>query len=323
MNTKKLNVGVIGLGNMGRHHVRVYSELTDQCHLVSVLDFNEEKANEFATKFNCSAHTTLDTFLNSGLDAISICSPTSTHFEVAKAAISKGLHVLIEKPIAETIEQANALIKLAQEHNVHIMVGHIERFNPAISHLKNIIQEGKLGNILSITTTRAGQFPPQMKDANVVIDLAVHDIDIICYLMDASPTDLLGNAGNGLINFRADHAEIFLKFPQNRSGIVKVNWITPRRIRTLSLTGSKGYCELDFIDQTLTFQASTFTKHNEGTVEEVCQFTESAVEPLEVIKGEPLKLELSHFIDSVSRNQSPSVSGEVGKKALDIALKVR
>ena len=316
---KNLRVAVIGLGNMGKHHARNYFEIPN-ADLVAVCDADQTRANQFADQFKCKAYTSLESLLESeDLDAINVTSPTSTHFKIAKLAIESGLHVLIEKPICDNVENAEMLIQLAEKKGVLLMVGHIERFNPAVQKMKSMIDKNELGKITSLISRRVGAFPPQIHDANVVIDLAVHDIDIFNYLLNKKPDKVTGNAGRALINGREDYAELFLTYG-DQNGFIQVNWITPVRIRHLAITGTKGYAELDFIKQEITFYKSNYKEVSGITDEMSIKFDETEKVNVPFDKKEPLKEELCHFLSCIKSNSQPLVHGSVGKEALKIAL---
>lgn len=319
--TSKLNVAVIGLGNMGKHHVRNYSELS-QSNLVAVCDLQSDLSNEFATKFNCKAYTDLNKMLeNETIDAVSITVPTAFHYSIAKLVIENKINVLIEKPICDSVEKANELIKLAKDHNVIVMVGHIERFNPAVIKLKEIIDEGKLGKVTSLISRRVGAFPAQIKDANVIIDLAVHDIDIFSYMLGKQPDKVFANAGRALIDGREDYAEILLTYG-DQNGMMQVNWITPIRIRKLAITGTKGYAELNYMTQELKLYESNYHEDHDDFGDYIIKFGNPNEIQVEVEKKEPLAQELSHFLDCVSNKTQPLISGQTGIQALKTALEV-
>ncbi len=319
---EKTRLAVIGLGNMGKHHARNYS-LMENVQLVAVCDLNRELADATAKKFNCKAYYDYREMLQEEqLQAVSIAVPTTFHKEVALICIDRNLDVLIEKPIASTIQDAEEIIAKAQEKKVLLQIGHIERFNPAVKKLKEIICAGKLGEITSIIARRVGTVPMQIRDANVVVDLAVHDIDIINYLYEDKAEAILGNIGKAMIEKREDYAEIFLKYG-NRSGYIQVNWITPIKIRNLSVTGSKGYAELNYITQELVVYESNYTK------EMVDEYGDSVIKfgiPNKTQVGveaiEPLYLELQDFVKCVNTRERPLVTGEIGLEALRIALEV-
>lgn len=315
-------VGVVGLGNMGKHHARNYARMKDVT-LVAVCDLNQELVHNISTKFNCKAYSKYqDLFDKENLDAVSIAVPTFLHKEVALKAAEKGIHVLIEKPIAGSAKDAEEIIKAAAKRKVLLQVGHVERFNPAVLKLKQIIQEGRLGNISSIIARRVGTVPERIRDMNVVVDLAVHDIDIINYLYESLPDKILSNWGQALIGKREDYAEIFMTYGNgNRSGFIQVNWITPIKIRSLSITGSKGYAELDYINQELIVYESNYTRE---IMDELGDYTVKFGIPNKTQIGieneEPLYLELRHFVESVQSGRPVLVNGEVGLATLKIAL---
>ncbi len=318
-----VNAAVIGTGNMGRNHARVYFEL-DGVTLVAIADINEEGKNiakEFGSNFYKDYGQMLE---KEAIDAISIAVPTALHEKVALDCIKKGKHVLIEKPISNTIESAETIIKEAKERGVVLTVGHVERFNPAVFRLKEIIKQGKLGEITSIIARRVGIFPSRIKDANVFLDLAVHDIDIFNYLLESVPNSVYSTAGR-VIGSREDHAIILLSYNSNKTGnkttcFVQVNWITPVKIRNLAVTGTRGYAELDYISQNLVLYESIYEKDYDSFGDFVIKFgtPEKSIEKIK--KAEPLKIELSHFIDCVTGKKSPLVTGNDALSALKISI---
>jgi UDP-N-acetylglucosamine 3-dehydrogenase len=316
-----IKVGVIGLGNMGVHHARNYFNL-ENAQLICVCDLNKNLADDLSKKFNCKAYYDYKLMLEQeNIDAVSIVVPTSKHKEVSLYCMEKGIDVLIEKPIAASVEDAMEMINKAKERGVILQVGHIERFNPAIKKLKEIVESGKLGEIISIIARRVGAVPVQVRDANVIIDLAVHDIDIINYLYGMYPNSVSGNMGKAIVERREDYAEIFLKYGK-KSGFIQVNWITPVKIRNLTVTGSQGYAELNYITQELVVYQSNFTLQNVDEFGNHIQFgvPDKTIVGIEV--QEPLKLELLSFIDCVKLRQRPLVDGNQGMLTLQIALGV-
>ena len=302
---------------MGKHHARIYNQLEDS-NLIAICEQNQSVAAEISEKYGCSYETDLDAFFSKNtFDAVSITTPTSTHYDVAKKAIENGCHVLIEKPITDHYKTGLELIDLAEKKGVSIMVGHVERFNPAILVLKELIKEGRIGDIMSLTSKRVGIYPNRIKDANVVIDLAVHDIDIFNDLMGMDPTEVSGNYGSALLENRADYAEVFLKYG-DKSGHVQVNWITPVRIRKLSVTGTKAYVDLDYMNQKVTLYESSYSKVKDGDDINI-QFSETSPLEIPVPKSEPLVNELSHFLECLKKGESPLSSGQKGCLALKVA----
>jgi UDP-N-acetylglucosamine 3-dehydrogenase len=290
-----------------------------QLKLVAVCDTDKERAEQFADKFNCAAYSDYQEMLDKEeIDAVSIVVPTKFHKEVALDVIEQGKHVLVEKPIADTIENAKEIIHAAKKRNVKLMIGHIERFNPAVIKLKEIVKEGRIGNIISLIARRVGLFPPQMKDANVVIDLAVHDIDIMSYILDKKPELIAARSGKALISKRDDYAELFLNYA-GVNGFVQVNWITPIKIRNLSITGTKGYAEMNYITQELLLYESNYVADLKD-FEDVVKFSKPNKVEIGVDSSEPLKNELSAFVKCINENKESPVSGETGLEALRIAI---
>lgn len=317
-----INVAVIGLGNMGKHHARNYADMPD-VKLVAVCDLNQELAQTTAKKFSCKAYADYKEMLDrEEIKVVSIAVPTKLHKEVALECMERSIDILVEKPIAANIPDAEEMIAKAKEKRCILQVGHIERFNPAVQKLKEVIKEGRLGEVSSIIARRVGTVPIQVRDTNVIIDLAVHDIDIINYLFESQPEKILGNLGKAMVEKKEDYAEIFLKYGK-RSGFIQVNWITPIKIRNLSVTGSKGYAELNYLTQELVVYESNYTKE---MVDEYGDYVIKFGLPDKIQVGveqfEPLYLELKSFVNCVRSREQPLVTGEVGLEALKIALEV-
>jgi len=299
-NMKKIRVGVIGAGAMGKHHARIYSEMKE-VELVGVADVDERRAAEVAAEYNTEAFTDCERLLKNDLDAVSIAVPTSLHKDIAFKAANYSVHMLIEKPIAESLSSADTIINAARRENLKLMIGHIERFNPAILKLKELISAGELGQVLSISCRRVGPYPPRIRDVGIIIDLAVHDIDAISYLYGKRAMNVYSIAGNSF-HTKEDHASILLQYEDKKSGIVETNWLTPHKIRKLTITGTGGVAHADYLEQTLEI------------------WKEGEVRAVEIEKREPLKNELEHFLHLIVNGEEPSPSGEEGKYALEVAL---
>jgi UDP-N-acetylglucosamine 3-dehydrogenase len=316
-----LNVGVIGVGNMGKHHARVYSELG--ANLVAVSDVNEAAGNEMASRLKCKFYKDYHEMLqNEKLNAVSIAVPNFLHKEVALACINKGVAVLIEKPIANTLEDAKEIISAAKKADVKVAVGHIERFNPAVLKLREMLKADWLGKVVSIVVRRVGLFPSQLKDANVVTDLAIHDIDVLNFLLGKVPKEVLfSKVGFALNSKREDFADMVLNFGPELA-FIQVNWLTPVKIRNLCITGTNGYAELNYTTQELTLFETNLERTFDTFGEFMIKFSAADAKPVPIIKDEPLKLEIKNFIDSVENNRECLVNGEDGLRALEVALNV-
>lgn len=317
---KKIKAAVIGVGNMGKHHARNYFELRD-VNLVGISDLDLALGQEIASKYECKYYSDYKQLLvQERPQLVSVVVPTRYHLQVGLDVIQAGANLLMEKPIAFTSEDGNKLITEANRNKVKISVGHIERFNPAVRELKKMVDRGDLGEITSIVTRRVGTFPPQIRDANVVIDLAVHDIDVINYILNRQPDFIFASGGHALIEDREDHAEIFMKYGKVGC-FVQVNWITPIKIRTLSVTGNKGSVEVNYVTQKLTVHKSVINKQPDTFGEFLIKFGETKTEELSASGEEPLKLEVKSFIEAIVNDKAPEVTGEDGVRALAIAEK--
>jgi UDP-N-acetylglucosamine 3-dehydrogenase len=285
---------------MGKNHARLYSELLN-VELIGVSDVNETLVTSVAQSYSCKPFADYHDLLDENLDALSIAVPTTLHKQVALDAIQKGISVLVEKPIADTLENADEIIRATRQRRVKLMVGHVERFNPAIIKLKELIDIGLLGNVVSISAKRVGLYNPRIKDVGIIIDLGTHDIDIMSYLYGERIKEVYASAGS-VVHSHEDHAIITLNFDSGSSGVIDTNWLTPHKVRNLTVIGSKGIAEVDYIERTLRI------------------FDQEWIRDAKIEKEEPLKLELTHFIDCVQNDREPSVSGEEGKHALAVAI---
>lgn len=303
---KAIRVGVVGLGVMGRQHLRVLSELSE-FELVAVADPRIEEIGEFVG--GCSQLVSRSDpvdLLTDGLDAVVIASPTSSHVTQAKLFLREGIHVLVEKPIAVDVSSAKELADVADECGSVLLVGHVERFNPAIDTLRMLIAKGDLGRVLSISARRVGVARPAVPSTNVITDLGIHDIDVIQMLTRDHPTvlDAIGGALPG--NISEDFAFVLLSYGQVAAA-VEVNWITPLKSRRLSVTGTGGFVDLDYVRQEVTvFEARVDPVESESaSFSAIWQTAEPR--SLAVKQGEPLKRELAHFANCIRGNVRPDV----------------
>jgi len=294
-----MRVGVIGVGNMGRYHPRVYCELGAE--LVGVADTDLTKAKGLAEQYKTKAYSDYKELLSQGLDAVSIAVPTTSHKVVALAAIQKGINLLIEKPIADSIQSAQEIITVAKDSGVKLLIGHIERFNPAVRKLKQIIDNGILGKLVLISARRVGPFVPRISDVGIIVDVATHDIDVIRYLIGSEYTFVFARSTR-YKNVKGDAAIILIGFG-DVSASIEVNWYTPHRVRSLTVTGTQGIAYLDYLKQEVEIHKA------EGNM----------IPKIE--KEEPLKLELLHFLDCIKQDKEPLVSGYDAVKVLEIATK--
>jgi len=314
-----VNIAVIGVGNMGYHHCRVYSELPGAT-LVACSDVDESKLEIARNKFKCKTYTDFKEMLSSEkLDGVSIVAPTSRHFEVALETIKNGIPFLVEKPIASTMEEAEELSQRAGEKDIPFLIGHIERFNPAVLKLKEMIDSGELGEIITVHAKRVGLYPPQIQDSNIIVDVSIHDIEILNFLLDATPDDIYVNAGT-VNGSKEDYVGILANY-SGKTGIIQSNWITPIKIRKLYVTATKAYVEVDYINQEIRMFENIAIKSfaDFSSFQKISTPGENYVE---IETQEPLKLELSHFLEVIKGKTDPLVKPQHGINALKIALEL-
>jgi len=298
-----LSVGVIGVGNMGKNHARVYSKL-ENAKLVAVSDIDIKLAKSVAEKFGCKYYKNYNEMLEKeNLDIVSIVVPTKLHEKVAIDAISNSINTLVEKPISDNIKSARKIIHAAKKYRVKLAVGHIERFNPAVTELKKIIESGDIGKIFSISAKRVGYFPTNKVYTNIIIEVGIHDIDIFNYLLKKLPSKIYTHCGKTNLKIsQEDYANILFEYG-DVSATLEVNWVTPIKIRRLEVTGSDAFVALDYITQDLNiFQNKTIGKK------------------IAIQKQEPLKLELKHFSECVINDTMPLNDGESSCNALKVAI---
>ena len=295
----KLNVAVIGCGSWGRNHARVYKNL-QKTALLAVVDVNESVAEEVGERYNVDWYTDPNkVFDRSDIEAVSICTPTVTHADIALTAIKTGKHVLVEKPMTDTIDEAESLIRAAEAQGVYLAVGFVERFNPAVNETIKKISEGEIGEVILAHARRVSKRPLRIGDVGVIKDLAIHDIDIVNQLFNAEAEEVFATAGNIAHQFE-DYANIIIRFEGNRNAFVETNWLTPRKVRRLIVTGTKGLINVEYIPQEITVE------NNQGIYQ---PFIETK---------EPLRLELEGFVGSILEDRQPQPTGLDGLRALRI-----
>ena len=299
---RTINVGVVGVGAMGENHVRVYHKM-EEANLVAVSDVSERALKKIEKKYGAKGFTEYSELLEDPeIAAVSVCVPTTFHHAVVMEAIKHGKHVLVEKPIAFTVSEAEEMIAAAKEAGVLLATGHVERFNPAVQKAKELVDDGVIGDIVSAFAKRVGPLPPRIKDVGVSIDLAIHDLDIMNYLFEEEVTQVYGSMNCSFDDSEfEDHAEIMVNFNNESTGIVEVNWLTPYKRRELELTGTAGIISVDYIKQ---------------SIEVYGKFAQD----IQIKHEEPLKGELKSFLNAVMKGEEPEITGEDGLKALKMVI---
>ncbi len=303
--TKLIKIAVIGVGHLGQHHARIYSEMSD-VELVAVVDIDEERSRRIAQEYKTSAYTEYTQVLKR-VDVASIAVPTELHYRISKDFLNVGVHILIEKPMTQTLGEADELLRLAKKKKLVLQVGHIERFNPAVSALNRIIKDPRF-----IECHRLGPFKPRAANIGVVMDLMIHDIDIILSLVN-SPVKRIEAVGVPVLSQEEDIANTRITFENGCIANITASRVTKEETRKIRIFQRDAYLSLDYINQELLVYRREITP--DGGVRIVPS------QP-EIEKIEPLKLELEAFIHAVQRGQEPLVSGEAGREALAIAWEI-
>jgi predicted dehydrogenase len=260
-------------------------------------------------------------FAKETLDAVVIAVPTSLHLEVGMAALQRDLHILVEKPIAGDLQDANTLAAEADRRGRHLAVGHVERFNPAVRDLKARLTKGELGRILQIHARRLGPFPPRIRDVGVVIDLATHDIDVMHHLIGGEVVRLFAETERRINTAHEDMLSAILKFDGGTVGVLDVNWLTPTKVRDLSVLGERGMFHVNYLSQELTFYANSSVPPGQDAAT-LSAVTEGNMVRFQIPHAEPLRVELLSFLGSVASGKPVEVGAADGIRALRLATQL-
>lgn len=328
----KVKVAVLGAGSLGKEHVRIYAQLVAAraVDLVGIYDTNHEVARHIAAKHHTHALGSVAA-LADGADAVSIVTPTVTHYELAKMFLSRGKHVLVEKPMTDHTEQAAELIQLAQQHNCVLQVGHVERFNPVFNYLETVVTEPRF-----IETHRLSPYPARSTDIGVVLDLMIHDLDVVLAFVK-SPVTSVDAVGIPVLSKSEDIANARLHFANGCVANLTVSRVSPdrmRKIRVFSGGDTPSYISLDYRAQEgFIYRIARDGEEESSLLKKLLASKDSTIvsefagkrivrEPVPIAKDEPLKLELQHFVECVREKLTPMVSGESAKRALDLAFEI-
>lgn len=295
----KLKVGVAGVGAMGKNHARVLASL-EGVELSAIYDVDQARAEELAALYGTKAVSSLED-LSALVDAAAVAVPTVFHRQVAGFLLEQGKHVLVEKPLSESLHEAQELVALADAKNLVLQVGHIERFNPVIKQLEAKIKEPRF-----IEATRLSPFPNRSLDIGVVLDLMVHDLDIILHLVGGSPVVSIDAVGVPVLMKREDIANARLRFANGCVANVTASRVSDKKMRKIQVFHSEGYISLDYQEQT----GHLYRREGMGIVRE----------EVPVEKDEPLKLELASFVECARQGEAPVVGGVQGTEVLRLAV---
>jgi predicted dehydrogenase len=315
---KKVRIGILGTGHLGKLHTKMLSQIPS-CNFVGIYDSNGEQAKIAANEYRVKAFPKIDELLNS-VDAVSIAATTSAHYELAKKCFEKNIHVFVEKPITATIEQAEELVKISEDKNLKLQVGHIERFNPALLSLEKYIMEP-----MFIQTDRLAQFNPRGTDVAVVLDLMIHDIDIILSLVKDEVKNIEAS-GVAVVSDTIDIANARIQFKKGAVANVTASRISQKKMRKMRIFQRDNYIALDFI--TGVSEVYRLVPLDEKASSAAISFGEIGIgerkkrvvyEQPEIKEVNALRYELELFVDTVLNDRKPEVSGLDGLKALKVA----
>ena len=301
---KKLGVAVIGTGQWGKNHARVYKELPST-ELIAICDVNAERAKAIAAQYGVKAYSNSTQMLkNKDIEAVNVCTWSTILAKEALKALRAGKHVLVEKPMAPNTQQAEKLVQTAEENGLHLTVGFLMRFIPGLQHIRQSVENKRIGDLVCATAKRVSQWPERIGDVGVVKDTAIHDIDVMRFISGEDPITVYSKMGSMKHRTFEDYAQIMLTYKDGKSAFIESNWLTPYKTRALTATGSDAIMRLDYITQDLWIEQQTET-----------------VQPRYPFQ-EPLKLELQNFVDCIVEKKKPVVTGEDGVRALKVAQAV-
>lgn len=313
-----LKISVVGAGLMGRFHARVVAEHPDS-ELADVVD-SAPHAERVAWDRRARWLRELDELLAGPLpDAVIVSVPTSDHAAVALPLLEAGVPVLVEKPVAANPGDARALIDAARSAGITLAVGHVERFNPAVRTLEERLREGALGRVFQIHARRLSPFPKRIGDTGVAHDLATHDLDIMCVLA-GEPVRISSELDRKAHGSREDLLAALLRFESGVIGLLEVNWLTPTKVRQLTVTGERGMFVVDYLEQHLTLYENAQATERWPELDVFDGVTEGDVTRFAITREEPLRAQLTAFVRAV-RNEAPvAVTGDDGLRVLELAL---
>ena len=295
-----IKVAVIGVGSIGQHHARIFSGIED-VELVGIVDNDKARAEELAAKYSCGAYSDYKDIIDS-VDAVSLAVPTTLHFQIAMDLLKNNKHLLVEKPITTTIEEADKLIAEADRQNLVLQVGHLERFNSGVSMVSDMVKKPQF-----IESQRLSPFLGRGIDVDVTLDLMIHDIDIILSLVNSKITDLRAT-GAHVMTENIDIAHAWIEFENGCIAEAVSSRIADGKTRKLKVFQQDAFIDLDYQSQ----EIACYTKQDGQVRKEIKRPEEK----------EPLKEQLISFIDCIRNNKQPIVSGQEGKEALKVVLKV-
>ena len=335
---QKIRAVVLGVGSLGQHHARIYAELAaaGQIEFAGIFDASTDAAKKIAAKHGAKIFNSIAEAA-ANADALNIVTPTTTHFNIAKQLLAQGKHMLVEKPMTDNSAQAAELIQIAQQKNCVLQVGHVERFNPVFKFLQSAAPEPRF-----IECHRLSPFPARSTDIGVVLDLMIHDLDVVLAFVK-SPVASVDAVGIPVLSRSEDVANARLKFANGCVANLTASRVAVERMRKIRVfsggTTTPSYVSLDYrVQEGYILRVARDGEEESSLLKKVLvaklgigkdstivsQFAGKKIvrEPVPIAKDEPLKLELQHFVECVRAQQTPMVSGESAKRALDLAFEI-
>ncbi len=302
----RVKVGVIGVGSMGKNHVRSYAALKHVCELIGLYDINQSRSRNMAKSYGIHSFSSTQEILKE-VDAVNIATPTTTHFDIALEAIQAGKHLLIEKPITNIIEEANQILKEAKKKSLIVQVGHIERFNPAVKALPEMLKEER---IIAIDIQRMGPYDPRIDDTDVIQDLMIHDIDVVSSLIQGDIAEMNALARKVTSKKHMDFAVANYRTEDDIIVTLTASRSTNKKVRKMSITTEKSFIELDYIGRKITRTRRGNGSSNKNKQREYEESYEN--------EEEPLKMQLIDFVNSIQNGTKPLITGYDGLEALKL-----
>ena len=320
MSDEQIKVALVGAGQMGRHHARVIAE-SATAELVAIVD-PHETATQVAALRHAPLLSSLDELLAGDLpDLAIVATPTHTHADAASRPLEAGVHVLVEKPISSTVEEAEDLIALAADRERILAVGHVERFNPAVRALRDKLRTGDLGRVFQVHARRLSPFPARIGDTGVAFDLATHDLDLMCELA-GTPVRLSAEVDRKAHRSHEDLLAATLRFDGGVIGLLEVNWLTPTKVRQLTVTGERGTFVVDYLNQHLTLYENAHESESWPALDIFDGVTEGNVVRFAIPRVEPLRAQLDAVVAAIGGADVEYGDGGAGLRALRLALAV-
>ena len=309
---------------MGTNHIRVLSEFDEErVQLVGVAENYAPNLARAVNRFHVAGFEDYRVMIEQTQpDLVVIVAPTQLHYEIASFTLGAGCHTLVEKPIASTLAEAEAMVALAEANQVKLAVGHVERFNPAVQALKQQLRSNQLGKVFHLHARRLGPYPPRIRDVGVILDLATHDLDAMLYLTGAEVEHVYAETQQLVHRTHEDLLLGLVRFAGGAIGMLDVNWLTPTKVRELSVTGERGLYTVNYLTQDLYYYENDYAPTDWEMIGSLAGVSEGTMTRLKVRKAEPLRLEYEDILRALTEDTEPTVTGRDGLAVLRVAYQI-